>query len=210
MSTAPTAPPDPGRDSDPLRTPGAHRHPDDQDRATDQTQPPVAMRRTGWDVVLGLLLVVVGAVVLGDVAIASVVSVLFLGWTLIIGGAAAIVLALFRVGRARFWIVLLDGVLSLVTGIVFVRNPKLTLLTLSLVVGALLVAGGIVRIAQAVLERDQRLVLLLSGVVTLVVGVLILNRWPESALWLLGTLLGVQIVVDGLLLMVFGRLRLTT
>jgi uncharacterized membrane protein HdeD (DUF308 family) len=168
------------------------------------------MKRTGWDVLLGLVLVVTGAVVLGDVVVASVVSVLFVGWTLLLGGAFAVVLALFRIGRGGFWIGLLNGALTLVVGLVFVRNPGVTLLALSLVAGALLVGGGLVRVVLAIREPEHRLLLVLSGVASVVLGLMIVNRWPESALWLLGTLLGIQIVVDGLLLIVLGRPRLTT
>ncbi|HEY6746125.1 MAG TPA: DUF308 domain-containing protein [Mycobacteriales bacterium] len=195
MSTAPTAPPPPGAGPDP---------------AGAAAEPRLVRRRTAWDVGLGLLLVAMGALILGDVAIASVVSVLFVGWTLLLGGAVAIIVALFRIGRGGFWTGLLDGALSLVIGLVFVRNPQVTLLTLSLVAGALLVANGIVRIGLAFREREQRFVLLASGVLSVALGLMILNRWPESALWLLGTLLGVQVMVDGVLLILLGRLRLTS
>lgn len=203
MSTAPTAPPPP--DTGP---PGS-RATADGGPAGAVDEPRLARRRTAWDVGLGLLLVVMGALILGDVAIASVVSVLFVGWTLLLGGAVAIVVALFRIGRGGFWTGLLDGALSLVLGLVFVRNPGVTLLALSLVAGALLIANGIVRIGLTFREREQRFVLL-SGVLSVALGLMILNRWPESALWLLGTLLGVQVVVDGVLLMLLGRLRLTS
>jgi uncharacterized membrane protein HdeD (DUF308 family) len=179
-------------------------------RPTPEAARPAPRPPPPGDVGLGLLLVVMGALILGDVAIASVVSVLFVGWTLLLGGAVAIVVALFRIGRGGFWTGLLDGALSLVIGLVFVRNPHVTLLTLSLVAGALLVANGIVRIGLAFREPEQRFVLLLSGVLSVALGLMILNRWPESALWLLGTLLGVQVVVDGVLLMLLGRLRLTS
>lgn len=206
MSTAPTAPPpkDPGTGSPAVRPPGAHRDPAE---AGQPDLPQLTRKRTAWDVLLGLLLLVVGVVVLGDVAIASVVSVLFVGWTLLLGGTAAVVLALFRIGRGGFWIGLLSGAVTLVTGLVFVRNPGVTLLALLLVTGALLIAGGLVRIVLAISEPEQRLLLLVSGVVSVVLGLMLLNRWPESALWLLGTLLGIQLVVDGLLLILFGRLR---
>lgn len=183
MSTAPTAP-------------------DAQAR-----QPVFTVRRTAWDVLLGLLLIGVGVVILGDVVIASVVSILFVGWTMLLGGAGMIVLALLRIGRGGFWLGLISGALSLVTGFVFVRNPAVTLLTLGLVTGAVLVVTGFVRIAISFTEPGQRLVLLISGVLSLALGVLLINQWPESALWLLGTLLGIQLVVDGLLLIVLGRLR---
>jgi uncharacterized membrane protein HdeD (DUF308 family) len=172
-------------------------------------QPTMSVRRTGWDVLLGLLLIVVGVVVLGDVVIASVVSVLFVGWTMLIGGVMTIALALLRIGRGGFWIGLVSGALSFVTGLVFVRNPGVTLLALLLVTGAVLILGGLIRIVVSFTEPGQRLVLLVSGALSVVLGVLLINRWPESALWLLGTLLGIQLVVDGLLLILFGRLRLT-
>ncbi|HST65794.1 MAG TPA: DUF308 domain-containing protein [Mycobacteriales bacterium] len=172
-------------------------------------QPTMTVRRTGWDVLLGLLLIVTGVVVLGDVVIASVVSILFVGWTMLIGGAAAVLVALFRIGQDGFWIGLFGGAITFVTGLVFVRYPGTTLLTLMLVTGALLILGGLVRVVTAFTEPGQRLMLLISGVLSVVLGVLLLDQWPKSALWLLGTLLGIQLVVDGLLLILFGRLRLT-
>ena len=177
---------------------------------TAPSTPALAVRRTGWDVLLGLLLIVVGVVVLGDVVLASVQSVLFVGWTMLLGGAAAVVMALLRIGRGGFWIGLVSGALSFVTGLVFVRNPGVTLLALLLVTGALLLLGGLIRIVVSFSEPEHRLVLLISGVVGVVLGVMLLNRWPESALWLLGTLLGIQLLVDGLLLLLFGRLRLSS
>ncbi len=41
----------------------------------------VERKRTGWDIVWGILLIIGGLIVLGDVVIATVVSVLFVGWT---------------------------------------------------------------------------------------------------------------------------------
>src|SRR6056297_519217 len=43
-------------------------------------------RRTGWDVLFGVLSVVAGFIVLGHVALAGVISVLFTGWMLLIAG----------------------------------------------------------------------------------------------------------------------------
>jgi uncharacterized membrane protein HdeD (DUF308 family) len=209
MTASPTAPTpaDPDPAAAPPRPPGAHRNPEADGGSPEP--PLVAMKRTGWDVALGVVLVVAGALVLGDVVIASVVSVLFLGWTLLLSGVVMVVLALFRIGKGDFWIGMLSGAISLVVGLVFVRNPGVTLLALSLAAGALLIAGGITRAILALQEPKHRTALLVSGVVSVVLGLMILNRWPESALWLLGTLLGIQLVVDGLILTVLGRPRLT-
>jgi membrane protein HdeD len=168
----------------------------------------ISTTRTGWDIVLGLVLVVTGVVVLGDVVIASVISVLFLGWTLLIGGAVGVVLAFFRIGHGGFWIGMLGGVLALVAGLAFVRHPDVALVALSLAIGSIMLVSGIVRLVAAVQHPEMRLMLAVSGVLSLALGLLILYQWPTSALWLIGTLLGVQLIVDGVSLVAVGRPRL--
>jgi membrane protein HdeD len=177
--------------------------PSDAERAA--TFPHITIQRTGWDVVLGLVLVLTGAVVLGDVVLASVVSVLFLGWTLLIGGAIGAVLGVFRLRKGASWAAVLSGATSFVIGLVFVRNPGVTLLALSLAVGAVMISGGIMRLFAGTSAPESRLLLVISGGLSIVLGLMILNRWPSSALWLLGTLLGIQIILDGILLIVVGR-----
>ena len=171
--------------------------PDDAPGAAARRGRQLTARRSAGDVLLGVVLVVMGAFVLGDVVLAGVVSVLFLGWTLLIGGAIGVGLALLWIGRGGFWVGMISASLSLVAGLVFVRNPGVALLALSLVVGALLMVGGVLRIVAAVQVPEQRLILIVTGVLSLVLGLMMLNNWPVSALWLLGTLLGVVLVVAG-------------
>lgn len=163
--------------------------------------------RRWWDVLLGVVLFVTGVIVLADVVIASVVSVLFLGWTLLIGGIAAVVLSLVRVRHAGAWIGLLGGALSVVAGIVMLRNPAASLLTLSLVVGGLFLVTGIVRLVAAVQTPEQRWLLVISGAASVLLGWMVLERWPLSSLWILGTLLGVHLLIDGLMMIIVGRTR---
>jgi uncharacterized membrane protein HdeD (DUF308 family) len=108
---------------------------------------------TWWDVVIGGILVGTGVVVLGDVVVAGVVSVIFLGWTLVIGGAVGIGTSLWRVGRGGFWIGMLGGVLALIAGVVFLRNPGMALVGLSLAIGAVMLVNGITRLVAAVRPR---------------------------------------------------------
>jgi uncharacterized membrane protein HdeD (DUF308 family) len=104
-----------------------------------------------------------------------------------------------------WWDVVLGGIL--LGTVVFVRRPDATLLALSLAIGAVMLVSGITRLVAAVQHREARLALLLSGVLSIVLGLLILNRWPTSALWLVGTLLGIQLIVDGVVLILVGRVR---
>jgi len=88
-----------------------------------------------------------------------------------------------------------------------IRNPGAGLLVLTLVAGSLLLAGGIVRIVAAFQPEAPRAVLLTNGIITLLLGILIVTQWPMSALWLLGTILGVQLIIDGITTALIGRLR---
>ena len=163
--------------------------------------------RTGWDVTFGVLTVLAGFVVLGHVAVASLVSVLFLGWLLVIGGLLLIMRALIAWREAANWWGLVSGGAIGLLGILMVRNPAESLLVLTLLAGSLLFVGGIARIAAALQEGAPRTLLLVSGVATLALAVLILTRFPVSALWYIGTLLGVTLIVDGVTTALTGRLR---
>jgi membrane protein HdeD len=163
-------------------------------------------RRTTFDA-LGLVLLVTGLLVLGDVAWASRMTVLFVGWTLIVGGALGIALTLVRVRVDRFWVTASSPAVGLVAGFLLVRKPSLSVLTLSVAIGALLVLVGTVRAISALKVPDRQPADVASGVLALVLGLMVFNRWPTTSQWFLATLLGLQLVVDGFLILAAGRLR---
>lgn len=74
-------------------------------------------------------------------------------------------------------------------------------------------AEGVLRIVRAVQHRGMARwgFLLFDGVVTLGLGVLVLAQWPESSVWLLGLLVGVDLLVGGMsmLLLATAAGRLT-
>jgi len=89
-------------------------------------------------------------------------------------------------GRFLLWLVL--GALYVFAGFVAFSNPLLTAVVLTLLLGAALVVSGIVRIVLAFSMKEGKPWgwALLSGVVTLLLGLIILARWPFSSLYVLG------------------------
>jgi membrane protein HdeD len=172
------------------------------------TDPAVERRRTGWDVVLGILIAVAGVIVLGHVVVASVVSILFVGWMALIAGVVLFVSAIVGwADAARRW-ELVSAVVLFLLGLGFVRNPGAGLLVLTLLAGSLFLVGGIVRIVGAFQEMgNARALLLLNGLVSVLLGGLVLFQWPVSALWFLGTMLGIEMIFDGITTAIVGRLR---
>lgn len=170
-------------------------------------QPSFERRRTTWDVVFGVLSVIAGGMILGHVALASLVSVLFLGWALIVGGVVVFTSAIRTWGDPGHWWALIAGGLLAVLGAGFVRNPGASLLVLTLLAGSLLIVGGIVRLVAAFQPGAPKSLLIVNGTATLALGLMVFSQWPVSALWYLGMVLGVQLILDGLTTALSGRIR---
>lgn len=170
----------------------------------------VERTRTGWDVAIGAVLLLLGVVLLGHAVLATTVSVLFIGWLLVAAGVLGLVAALFRIGRPGFWSAALGGGVLTVLGIVVLNNTQATAITLTLLAGTMFLVSGAMRVAESFQEPDYRWALLLGGIVSLVLGLLVLFNLFEASLVLLGVLLAVQLLVDGVMLMVIGRWRTVT
>lgn len=164
-----------------------------------------ARSRLIWGIVLGVFMVLAGLVVLGHVLLATIVSVIFLGWFAVLAGLAGIVASLFHLGKPGFWPTLLGGALALVVGIAFLRRPGLGAAALTLLLGSVLLVGGVARIVGGIAERhESRGWIIANGVITLLLGLLILFGWPGSTLWVLGTFLGIDLIVEGATFILLG------
>lgn len=166
-------------------------------RAGSDTAPLRA--KWGWIVALGVIYLIAGFIALGSVAMATVVSVLIVGVMMIIAGVAEVISA-FQIkswGKFLFWALL--GVLYIIAGFVTFENPLLAAVLLTLVLGASLVASGIMRIFLAFsMKRETPWIwVALSGAITLLLGILILLRWPVSSLYILGLFLGIDLIMAG-------------
>ena len=153
----------------------------------------------GWIVALGVVYVVAGFIALGSIVTATVASVFVVGIMMLIAGVFEVINA-FQIntwGQFLLWLVL--GVLYIIAGILTFENPLLAAAMLTLVLGAALVASGIMRILVAfgMKEATPWIWVVLSGVVTFLLGLVILAHWPVSSLYVLGIFLGIDLVVAG-------------
>ena len=160
----------------------------------------------GWIVALGVVYLIVGVIALGSIILATAASVFLVGIMMVIAGVAEIINA-FQIktwGRFLLWLVL--GALYVFAGFVAFSNPLLTAVVLTLLLGAALVVSGIVRIVLAFSMKEGKPWgwALLSGVVTLLLGLIILARWPFSSLYVLGLFLGIDLVIAGASWMAIG------
>jgi uncharacterized membrane protein HdeD (DUF308 family) len=155
--------------------------------------------RSGWVIALGVVYVIAGLIALGSVMMATVASVFIVGIMMLIAGVAQVINA-FQIkswGRFIFWLLL--GALYIVAGFVTFENPILAAVLLTLVLAITLIASGIIRLVLAFSMRQAApwVWVALSGLVTLLLGLVILAHWPVSSLYTLGIFLGVDLVFAG-------------
>jgi uncharacterized membrane protein HdeD (DUF308 family) len=153
----------------------------------------------GWIVALGAVYVIAGFFALGSIVTATVASVLVVGVAMIVAGVAEVISAFQIKSWGKFLIWALLGVLYIVAGFVTFENPLLAAVLLTLVLGASLVASGIMRIILAFgMKRETPWIwVALSGVITLLLGLLIIARWPINSVYILGLFLGIDLIMAG-------------
>jgi len=165
----------------------------------------VTRQRTGWSFFLGALLVLIGLVVLGNAVIATTVSIVFLGWMLLIAGIAGLVAAVLSVGSGGVWSAAIGGGVCFVVGAMCLRHTDAAAVTLTLIMGALFLLGGLVRLVAAGVSPEHRWPLLFSGAVSTLLGLAVLFNLFDASRALLGVLLGIQTVVEGITMILIGR-----
>jgi uncharacterized membrane protein HdeD (DUF308 family) len=155
--------------------------------------------KSGWIIALGAVYIVAGIIALGSVVLATVATVFVVGIMMVIAGVAEVINAFQIKTWGRFLLWLLLGALYIVAGFITFENPLLAAAILTLFLGIALIASGIMRIVLAFSMQAVMpwIWVLLSGVITLLLGLVIVAHWPVSSLYILGLFLGIDLVLAG-------------
>lgn len=154
----------------------------------------------GWTVAFGALLSIAGGFALSTVIMTTAATMIFVGFAMMVGGFAEILHGFaMRTWGHFFWMLVMGG-FYLLAGAMVVRNPLFAATFVTLLIGASLLASGIVRtyIAVQLPSGGAKGFLVFSAILTLVVGALIIAQWPSSSLWVIGTFLGVDLFFAGM------------
>jgi uncharacterized membrane protein HdeD (DUF308 family) len=157
--------------------------------------------RAKWGAIVafGILLIVLGIAATVFALAATIATVTINGVVFLIAGVAEIGIGMHSQSWSRFFLWVIGGVLYLFVGLVCIFNPIFASAALTLMLGAGLVAAGVVRVYLAFqLPADHpRSMVLLAGAVTILLGLIIVAHWPADSIWVLGTLLGVDLLFNG-------------
>lgn len=149
----------------------------------------------------GVLLTVCGAaaIIFPPLTLAlSFSAVVILGITLMVAGIATIIASLWAGKWSGTMVQLLVGILYLVIGFMITDEPLQSAAALTLFIAAFCIVVGIFRTVGALSLRYPFWGWsLLNGMVTLLLGLIIYRQFPESAIWLLGILVGLEMFFHG-------------
>ena len=152
-----------------------------------------------WYLIEGVLLIVLGVLAIIFPLFASTAAVILLGWLLIISG---VVQAISLIGAGQvphFWLQLISVVLALLVGYLFLRDPSQALLTVTLLLIVFFMIEGISKVVFALTIRPfpNWIWVLASGILGILLSLFLWANLPTVALWLIGLLIGIEMIGEG-------------
>lgn len=161
-----------------------------------------------WLAILGAISLVGGILALANPFAATLAAVLLAGWTFILFGVLQVIQAFSIRGWPGFLWSLLLGVLTAVVGVSLLTNPFAGAISLTILVAVLFLVLGVVKVMYGFSLRPVSGwgFAVVSGVISILLAVLIFTNFPASATTILGILLAIELLSNGvfLLIVAFG------
>ena len=153
----------------------------------------------GWILALGIIFLVLGVIGLGMTFFLTKIVALYIGFLILIGGVSQLYLAFSTKGWKGSILTILIGILYIIVGIEIIANPALASVVLTLLLGITILVIGISRIIFALYLRPLQNWnwTLIGGLITLLLGLMILAKWPASGLWVIGLFIAIEMIVNG-------------
>jgi uncharacterized membrane protein HdeD (DUF308 family) len=165
-----------------------------------------AKKNAGWLIFLGAVSVIVGMMALGSPLMPGLLVAAVVGFFMLVAGISQVV-GSFKAGSfGSGTLPFLGGALTTFAGLVMFMRPVVGLKVLTLIIAAYFLADGLSGIALAFRVKPEKgwVWVLFSGVVALLLGIVILGKWPLSGFWVIGTLVGIHLLFRGWSLIAIG------
>ena len=155
---------------------------------------------------LGILFIVLGMIGVAGQTLFSFVSINVLGTFLIIGGVLQGAHALKSHGWRSVGIQIILSLLYIAAGLYTWAFPIPALEVITLWLAAVFFVTGFLRLVSAFQHRvfAEWFWLALSSAISILMGVLIMNSFPSSSLWLPGLLIAIELLLQGWSLLFLG------
>ena len=159
---------------------------------------PEMIHNWGWFLAFGIVLLLLGIAAIARSVTSTVVSMMFFGWILVFAGLIEFVDA-FMVGKwAGFFLHLLAAILFAVTGVLMLARPMISAEAATFLMSMFFLMGGLYQFVYALWTHLPGYGWqALNGVVSSVLGVLLLAQWPVSGLYAIGLFVGIDLLFYG-------------
>ncbi len=152
----------------------------------------------GWFLAFGIAVLVLGIAAVVRAVTATVASMLFFGWLLVLASGIEIAQAVMVGHWAGFFQHLLAAVLFGVTGLLIVMRPLISAEVATVFMAMFFLIGGLFQLVGAVaVALPGWGWQAADGVITFVLGLLVLAQWPASGLWVIGLFVGIDLIFYG-------------
>jgi len=167
---------------------------------------PIARKITGWYIAAAVLFIVLGMLAIIEPALAGLAVSRLVGWLLVFGGVTHLIAAFKGGGAKQVVFEVLVGLAYLLGGFYSLMHPLLAISTLTLLLAAVILAGGALEIISYFRLKDENASgwMLVNGIVTLLLGAMIWFHWPSSSVWAIGIIVGVTLLMTGMARLMFG------
>jgi len=153
----------------------------------------------GWFRAVGVTWIALGLLAVAVPLAASIATELLIGALLLVGGIGQVANAFRAHGWGGRMLSLALGALYAFAGLMLLASPLQGLLTLTVVLAACLLVGGIVKTVLALRLRPAPGwgSFLLSGLLGVALGLMLWLGLPSTAPWAIGTLVGIDMIFAG-------------
>jgi len=157
----------------------------------------------------GLAAIIFGILAFGWPGLTLVTLALFFGSFVLVNGVMAIISAI-RTKGDHLWVLLLEGTLGILAGLLVLAMPGITALLLLFVIAAWAIATGILDIVSAIRLRtiiEHEWAWILAGVLSVLFGIVLLAQ-PGAGALAVAWIIGIYAVLFGItMLFVAWRIR---
>jgi len=156
------------------------------------------IRNWGWFLGFGIALMLLGIAAVVRSVTATVASMLFFGWLMVFASLIDLVNA-FMVGKwAGFFLHLALAILLGITGVIFINHPMISAEAATLVMSMFFLIAGLYQLVIAFWTHIPGYGWhALNGVITFLLGCLLLAQWPISGLYAIGLFVGIDLILYG-------------
>jgi uncharacterized membrane protein HdeD (DUF308 family) len=176
----------------------AYRRDVDREINMDQT---LFGRFKTWSLVLGIGMIILGVLLISLSVFTTFLTVMLLGLIFAFRGLFDSIHAIMAFKERGFWWRLFSGVLSLVVGVLLFTEPFISAASITFMVAVFLITSGLFKTLAAPIEHQSQWgIVMIEGILSLVFGVILLAYLPTASIWFIGTFVGIEILMQGMVM----------